>query len=198
MLCQFIALWGPMFLSSLTLSISNPGFTFGYEPNTKMPCLASTCLILMDLAVFYLHPIILKCRISILKKQQEGIKGSRDLRLRQEYERNSKTLIRLNQQFYSFKKLELNFETIVQMTLSLLLYFYSTSTTRTEHSLLSLFNKESAYDHLARNETCFGVNLSNDSKIGIQVNFLKCLPTTAAIILNFSLSFISFTRYNLN
>ena len=116
-LCQFITLWGPMFISSLTLSISNPGFTFGYEPNTKMSCLASTCLILMDLAVFYLHPIILKCRISILKKQQEGIKGSRDLKLRQEYETNSKTLIRLKQQFYSFKKMELNFETIVQMTL---------------------------------------------------------------------------------
>jgi hypothetical protein len=79
-LCQFITLWGPMFLSSLSLSISNPGFTFGYEPNTKMPCVASTCLILMDLAVFYLHPIILKFRISILKKQQERIKGSRDLR----------------------------------------------------------------------------------------------------------------------
>ena len=79
-LCQFITLWGPMFLSSLTLSISNPGFTFGYEPDTKMSCLASTFLILMDLAVFYLHPIILKCRISILKKQQEGIKGNRDLR----------------------------------------------------------------------------------------------------------------------
>ena len=194
MLCQFITLWGPMFLSSLTLSISNPGFTFGYEPNTKMSCLASTCLILMDLAVFYLHPIILKCRISILKKQQEGIKGSRDLRLRQEYETNSKTLIRLNQQFYSFKKLELNLETIVQMTLSLLLYFYSTSNTRTSHSLLSVFSKESANDQLSQNETCVSINLSNESKIGIEVNFLKCLPPTVAIILNFSLSFISFTR----
>ena len=193
-LCQFITLWGPMFLSSLTLSISNPGFTFGYEPNTKMSYLASTCLILMDLVVFYLHPIILKCRISILKKQQEGIKGSRDLKLRKEYERNSKTLIRLNQQFYSFKKLELNFETIVQMTLSLLLYFYSTSTTRTSHSLLSVFSKESANDQLSQNETCVSINLSNESKIGIEVNVLKCLPPTVAIILNFSLSFVSFTR----
>ena len=148
----------------------------------------------MDLAVFYLHPIILKCRISILKKQQEGIKGSRDLKLRQEYETNSKTLIRLKQQFYSFKKMELNFETIVQMTLSLLLYFYSTSTTRTSHSLLSVFSKESADDQLSQNETCIGINLSNESKIGIEVNVLKCLPPTVAIISNFSLSFISFTR----
>ena len=194
MLCQFITLWGPMFLSSLTLSISNPGFTFGYEPNTKMPCLASTCLILMDLAIFYLHPIILKWRISVLKKQQEGIKGSRDLRLRKEYEKNSKTLLRLKKQFYSFKKLELNFETIAQMTLSLLVYFYSTSNTRTSQSLLSIFSKESADVQLSQNETCLGISLSDESKIGIEVSFLKCLPTTAAIILNFSLSFISFTR----
>ena len=194
MLCQFITLWGPMFLSSLTLSISNPGFTFGYKPNTKMSCLASTCLILMDLAIFYLHPIILKWRISVLKKQQEGIKGSRDLRLRKEYEKNSKTLLRLKKQFYSFKKLELNFETIAQMTLSLLVYFYSTSNTRTSQSLLSIFSKESADVQLSQNETCLGISLSDESKIGIEVSFLKCLPPTAAIILNFSLSFISFTR----
>ena len=80
------------------------------------------------------------------------------------------------------------------MTLSLLLYFYGTSLTRTSHALVSLFYKESANDQLSQNETCFGVNPSIDSKIGIEVNFLKCLPTTAAIILNFSLSFISFTR----
>ena len=85
-------------------------------------------------------------------------------------------------------------ETVIQMTLSLLLFFYGTSPTRTSHALLSLFNKESANDQLSQNETCFGVNLSSDSKIGIEVNVLKCLPTTVAIILNFSLSFISFTR----
>ena len=108
MLCQFIVLWMPMFLSSLTLSISNPGFTFGCEPNKDMNCMASVCLVLMDLSVFYLHPIILRWRISVLTKEQEGIDKSRNLALSQKYEKNAKILDRLNAQFFAFKKLELN------------------------------------------------------------------------------------------
>ena len=108
MLCQFIVLWMPMFLSSLTLSISNPGFTFGCEPNKDMNCMASLCLVLMDLSVFYLHPIILRWRISVLTKEQEGIDKSRNLALSQKYEKNAKILDRLNAQFFAFKKLELN------------------------------------------------------------------------------------------
>ena len=108
MLCQFIVLWMPMFLSSLTLAISNPGFTFGCEPNDDMQCIASVCLILLDLCVFYLHPIILGWRISVLKKVQEGINKSRNLALSQKYEKNAKILERLNGQFLAFKKLELN------------------------------------------------------------------------------------------
>ena len=168
-----------MFLSSLTLSISNPGFTFGCEPNKDMQCMTSVCLTLMDLSIFYLHPIILRWRISVLTKEQEGIDKSKNLALSQKYEKNAEILDLLNEEFFA---------------LSLLLYFYGTSPTRTSHALLSLFNKESANDQLSQNETCFGVNLSSDSKIGIEVNVLKCLPTTVAIILNFSLSFISFTR----
>ena len=108
MLCQFIVLWMPMFLSSLTLSISNPGFTFGCEPNNDMQCIASVCLTLMDLSVFYLHPIILRWRISVLTKEQEGIDKSRNLALSQKYEKNAEILDRLNEQFFAFKKLELN------------------------------------------------------------------------------------------
>ena len=107
-LCQFIVLWMPMFLSSLTLSISNPGFTFGCEPNEDMQCIASVCLTLMDLSIFYLHPIILRWRISVLTKEQEGIDKSRNLALSQKYEKNAEILDRLNEQFFAFKKLELN------------------------------------------------------------------------------------------
>ena len=107
-LCQFIVLWMPMFLSSLTLSISNPGFTFGCEPNNDMQCIASVCLTLMDLSVFYLHPIILRWRISVLTKEQEGIDKSRNLALSQKYEKNAEILDLLNEQFFAFKKLELN------------------------------------------------------------------------------------------
>ena len=108
MLCQFIVLWVPMFLSSLTLSISNPGFTFGCEPNNDMQCIASVCLTLMDLSVFYLHPIILRWRISVLTKEQEGIEKSRNLALSQKYEKNAEILDLLNEQFFAFKKMELN------------------------------------------------------------------------------------------
>ena len=107
-LCQFIVLWMPMFLSSLTLSISNPGFTFGCEPNNDMQCIASVCLTLMDLSIFYLHPIILRWRISVLTKEQEGIDKSRNLALSQKYEKNAEILDLLNEQFFAFKKLELN------------------------------------------------------------------------------------------
>ena len=108
MLCQFIVLWVPMFLSSLTLSISNPGFTFGCEPNNDIQCIASVCLTLMDLSVFYLHPIILRWRISVLTKEQEGIDKSRNLAISHKYEKNAEILDRLNEQLFSFKKLELN------------------------------------------------------------------------------------------
>ena len=107
-LCQFIVLWMPMFLSSLTLSISNPGFTFGCEPNNDMQCIASVGLTLMDLSIFYLHPIILRWRISVLTKEQEGIDKSRNLALSQKYEKNAEILDLLNEQFFAFKKLELN------------------------------------------------------------------------------------------
>ena len=183
-----------MFLSSLQLTLSNPGFTLGYEPEADLSGTESFCLVFLDLFFFYLHPIILKFRLSTLKMHQKGIKKSLDLNLTVEYEKNAKTLLRLTKQFYSFKKLELNLETIVQMTLSLLLYLYSVSSTRTTHSLLALFNNESPENNLSANESCFGISMSTGSNLGFELNVLKCIPTTVTIILNFTLSFISFTR----
>ena len=130
-----------MFLSSLKLTVSNPGFTFGYKPDAKLSCCGSFCLSLIDISLFFIHPIVFQFKISILKNQQEGLKASRDLGQSEKFRKNSRKILKLKRQFYAFKKLELNLETITQMTLSVLLYLYSISSTRTSHSLLSIFNK---------------------------------------------------------
>ena len=104
-----------MLLSSLKLSVSNPGFTFGYEfigSNWE-----KAGLVFFDLLFFLVHPIVLKVRTSALNKQQEAIKASRNVTLSEKFERNMQTIIRKENEYYAFKKIELGFETLFQITL---------------------------------------------------------------------------------
>ena len=98
-------LWTPMFLSSLRLTISNPGFMLGYEPDAKLSCLETAGLVFFDLALFLLHPIILWFRIASLNIQQTAMKESRDLNQSAKYNKNLQKLTVLKNQFYSYKRL---------------------------------------------------------------------------------------------
>ena len=202
---QSISLLTPMFLSSLMLSISNPGFTFGYECNAKLSCFQSGMIIVCDLVFFFLHPLIMKLRLTALKKYQEGIKKSMDMQLTKKHNQNSATLLKLQEQFNNYKKFELNFETMAQMTFSLILYLYSISSTRTFHSLLSVFDTAiiwksdrmttSFYNptFMIANETCYGMHF--DETGNFHLDFLKCIPTDVVVILNFVFSIALFTRF---
>ena len=106
-----------MLLSSLRLSISNPGFTFGYESMADASNWEKAGLVFFDLLFFLVHPIILKVRTSALNKQQEAIKASRNVSLSEKFERNMQTIIRKEKEYYAFKKIELGFETLFQITL---------------------------------------------------------------------------------
>ena len=101
-------LWTPMFLSSLRLTISNPGFMLGYGPDAKLSGLKTAGLVFVDLAMFLLHPIILWFRISYLNIQQAAMMESRDLDQCPKYNRNVRKLAIMKNHFYSYKRLELN------------------------------------------------------------------------------------------
>ena len=131
-----------MFASSWSLAISNPGFTFGVEPDTGMTELEKAGFIFLDLLCFLLHPMILKLRSSALSQKQEAIKESRDLRLSEQYEKNLAKITKLDHDYHIYKRLELNLETILQITLSLILFFYGDSNTTTSSSLKALFSDE--------------------------------------------------------
>ena len=105
-----------MLLSSLKLSVSNPGFTFDYE-SLLFSNWEKAGLVFFDLLFFLIHPIALKIRISALNKQQEAIKASRNVTLSEKFERNMQTIIRKENEYYAFKRLELGFETLFQITL---------------------------------------------------------------------------------
>ena len=105
-----------MLLSSLKLSVSNPGFTFGYE-SLLFSNWEKAGLVFFDLLCFLIHPIMLKVKTSSLNKQQEAIKISRNVTLSEKYERNMQTIITMENEYYAFKKIELGFETLFQITL---------------------------------------------------------------------------------
>ena len=106
-----------MLLSSLKLSVSNPGFTFGYGSIADASNWEKAGLVFFDLLFFLVHPIVLKVRTSALNKQQEAIKASRNVTLSEKFERNMQTIIRKENEYYAFKRIELGFETLFQITL---------------------------------------------------------------------------------
>ena len=106
-----------MLLSSLKLSVSNPGFTFGNESMADVSNWEKAGLVFFDLLFFLVHPIMLKVRTSALNKQQEAIKASRNVSLSEKFERNMQTIIRKENEYYAFKRIELGFETLFQITL---------------------------------------------------------------------------------
>ena len=106
-----------MLLSSLKLSVSNPGFTFGNESMADVSNWEKAGLVFFDLLFFLVHPIVLKVRTSALNKQQEAIKASRNVTLSEKFERNMQTIIRKENEYYAFKRIELGFETLFQITL---------------------------------------------------------------------------------
>ena len=202
---QFLMLWIPMFLSSLRLTVANPGFTLGFEPDAQLACCQKVGLSLLDLALFVLHPIILSIRISILQTQQEAIRKNRNLNLSGEYEKNLTAISRLEAQFFSYKKLELNMETIYQITMSILLYLYAISDTTTSNSLKAIFNREDVTieEGVFTNKTWSQLSFGNFSFTEIAVDntfwsdipkFLPHIDPLYAITFNFVMSFISFTR----
>ena len=133
-----------MFFSSVRLTISNPGFILGNQPDKKLSNVEKSCAIFIDLLLFLLHPIILQIKISSLKLQQDAIKKSRDMNLSNKYKENLAKIIQMEDQYFSYKRLELNLETIFQMTTSMLVYFYVSSETTTTNSLKEAFNEENS------------------------------------------------------
>ena len=124
-----------MLLSTIQLSIRNPGFTFNVEPSNDMSDLKVIGLVLLDMLCFLSHPLILKFRSSGLKAQQDAIKVSRNLSLSTKYKENLEKIIKLEDDYYGGKRIELNVETISQITMSLMLFLYSKSDTTTSNSL---------------------------------------------------------------
>ena len=133
-----------MFLSSVRLTISNPGFILGNQPDKNLSNVEKSCAIFMDLLLFLLHPILLQIKISSLKLQQDAIKKSRDMNLSNKYKENLAKIIQMEDQYFSYKRLELNLETIFQMTTSMLVYCYVSSETTTTNSLKEAFNEENS------------------------------------------------------
>ena len=187
-----------MFISSLRLAISNPGFTFGFKPKKKwafLPILKIVGLVLLDLSFFLVHPIILKMRTSSLIQEQEAIKESRNLKFSKKFEKNLAKITQLESDYYSYKRLELNFETISQITLSVLLFLYAQSETTTFYSLKALFFDDETTPQNNSN-TSDGSTYSNAYIYLSEINMvLDGFDPIYAIVFNFTISILSFTRY---
>ena len=169
-----------------------------YDSNVLHSTFKTVGLVCLDLLLFLLHPMILLFRISSLEIQQEAIKKSRDLNKWTQYDKNIKNLTRLENQYASYKRLEINLESIFQMTLSLLLYFYAASSTTTTNSLKSVFNKETSKDEILETDTlCEKSNAFSTFYCQNLKNIPSFLPEIDPIYIisaNFVLSFLSFTR----
>ena len=193
----FIMLWVPMFLSSLRLTLVNAGFMLGYAPDDQLSCLKIAALMSIDLLLFILHPITLRFRIAAIDTQQEAIRKSRDLNQSEKYNKNVKKLARMENQYASYKRLELNMETIFQMTMSLLLYFYAISSTTTSNSLKAVFDKETTDGAVDANNLCQETTLLSTFYCQYLLSIPSFLPevdTKYIIIVNIVLSFLSFTK----
>ena len=195
-----------MFASSWTLAVSHPGFTFGLEPGTDLTELEKAGFIFLDLLFFLFHPMILKLRSAALSDQQESIKESRDLRLSEQYEKNLAKITKLDQGYYGYKRLELNLETIIQITLSLILLLYSMSNTTTSNSLKAIFSEEVAVpDKLFKNKSSKWLTQGQEQTLASLNTYWADFKTAFglddidwakyAIIMNFAVSISSFTRY---
>ena len=187
-----------MFASSWSLAVSNPGFIFGFEPSTGLTESEKIGFIILDLLFFLLHPIILKLRSSSLCQQQEAIKESLDLRLSEQYEKNLAKITQLDHHYYSFKRLELNWETILQITLSVVLFLYGKSNTTTSNSLKALFKDEVRIpEKLLKNASSFqDPTFARVNAYWLDINtILDGIDPTYAIVFNFAISVLSFTRY---
>ena len=156
-----------------------------------------TGFILLDLLFFLFHPIILKIRSSTLSQQQEAIKESRNVGLSEKFEKNLEKISKTDQEYHGYKKLELNFETIVQIILSLLLYFYGVSDTTTSNSLKALFHEDTTVRENLFDTDKFGKN-STLAEINEQWSdvstFLNGIDPLYVISMNFAFSILSFTR----
>ena len=172
MFVQFLLLWNPMLLSTIQLSIRNPGFTFNIEPSADISAIKVIGLVLLDMLCFLSHPLILKFRSSGLRSQQNAIKISRNISLSAKYQKNMEKIIKLEDDYYGGKRLELNLETISQLTMSQMLFLYSKSETTTSNSLKGVFNDKSD---------------ENDS-------WLPQIDPTALVVINFIFSLLSFTK----
>ena len=190
-------LWVPMFLSSLRLTLVNTGLMLGYAPDDQLSGLKMAALMFFDLLFFVFHPVILRFRISALDTQQEAIRKSRNLKQSEKYNKNVKNLARMENQYASYKRLELNMETIFQMTMSLLLYFYAISSTTTSNSLKAVFDKETTDEAADANILCQETTLFSTFYCQYLLSvpsFLPDIDTKYIIIANIILSFLSFTK----
>ena len=188
---QFLLLWSPMFASSWSLAVSNPGFIFGFEPSTGLTESEKIGFIILDLIFFLLHPIILKLRSSSLCQQQEAIKESLDLRLSEQYEKNQAKIIELDKYYYSYKRLELNWETILQITLSMILFLYGKSNTTISNSLKALFKDEVRIPEKSlKNASSFqDPTFARVNAYWLDINtILDGIDPTYAIVFNFTIS----------
>ena len=187
-----------MFASSWSLAISNPGFTFGLEPGTELTEWEEPGFILLDLLCFLVHPIVLKFRCSSLCQQQEAIKKSRDLRLSEQYDKNLAKITLLDRYYYGYKRLELNMETIIEIVISVILFLYGKSLTTTTNSLKALFSDEVTIPEKSfKNTSSFqDPNFARFNAYWLDINtILDDFDPTYAIVFNFTISVLSFTRY---
>ena len=193
-------LWTPMMLSSISLTVANPGFTIGYEPNKKPSGCKTFGLVLVDLLLFLLHPTILQFQISSLRIQNESIKKSLDLNQSPKYTKNLEKIIKKENQLFTYKRLELNLETIFQMTASLLLYLYAQSETTTTNSLKAVFDTEKS-NIKKSNDTWCDEKFNSNLLVSLNIDYIPCIQSYLPaidpiyiVIFNFLFSFLSYTK----
>ena len=132
----------PFWLSGLRLSLTCPGVSLGMDNQGLKKRL---CCYMVDQLIWLFHPIFISFQLTYYQVDMEMMLGQRNVnekRFTRNIERKKKLFLYLN----TYNKMELNFETIFQMTGKIILLALVWSKTRTSHGLLTVFENKDAFN----------------------------------------------------
>ena len=136
----------PFWLSSLRLSLNNPGISFGLKNDGLKQW--AFC-IFIDQLLWIFHPLFLSLQEAYIITQNQMMLESKQID-NEKYSQNIEKQKELGLYLKMFKKLESNLETIFQMTGRIILLALVGSNTRTTQSLSTIFDNKDIFGIPAR------------------------------------------------
>ena len=139
--CLGVTILLPYWLSSLRLSLKNPGFSLGLK---NVGYTRWIFCFFIDQLLWIFHPIFLSLQEAYLIIKNQMILKLKDVH-DERYIQNLEKLKQVTLYLKLYKKMELNLETIFQLTGKLILIALVESQTRTTQGLLTIFDEKDIF-----------------------------------------------------